>query len=319
MIKINSALISVFNKDGIDNLCIELHKNNINIISTGGTQKHIERLNIPVTPVESITDYPSILGGRVKTLHPKVFGSILSRSNKESDLEDEKKYNLSKIDLVVVDLYPFQKTVESTKDESEIIEKIDIGGVSLIRAAAKNFTDVVTISSKNQYNDVLTFLSKNKFETNLDFRKRLAFEAFSNIAVYDMEIEEFFGRSVGVYKELRYGENPHQSAIFKGDIDAIFDKLNGKELSYNNLLDVDSAVRLISEFDSPTFAILKHNNACGISSSSNVSTCYSKALEADPLSAFGGVLITNKMIDKDVAEKMNSLFLEPRRSRFCQQ
>ena len=165
-------------------------------------------------------------------------------------------------------------------------------------------------SSKNQYNDVLTFLSKNKFETNLDFRKRLAFEAFSNIAVYDMEIEEFFGRSVGVYKELRYGENPHQSAIFKGDIDAIFDKLNGKELSYNNLLDVDSAVRLISEFDSPTFAILKHNNACGISSSSNVSTCYSKALEADPLSAFGGILITNKMIDKDIAEKMNSLFFE---------
>ena len=310
MKKINSALISVFNKDGIDDLCIELHKNDINIISTGGTQKYIEGLNIPVTPVESLTDYPSILGGRVKTLHPKVFGSILSRSNKESDLEDEKKYNLSKIDLVVVDLYPFQKTVESTNDESEIIEKIDIGGVSLIRAAAKNFTDVVTISSKNQYNHVLTFLSKNKFETNLDFRKRLAFEAFSYISVYDMEIEEFFGRSVGVYKELRYGENPHQSAIFKGDIDEVFDKLNGKELSYNNLLDVDSAVRLISEFNSPTFAILKHNNACGISSSSDVSKCYSKAIEADPLSAFGGVLISNKMIDKDAAEKMNSLFFE---------
>ncbi len=310
MKKINSALISVFSKDGIDELCKELHRNGINIISTGGTQNHIEGLNIPVIPVESLTDYPSILGGRVKTLHPKVFGSILSRSNNKSDLVDEKTHNLSKIDLVVVDLYPFQNTVESTNDESEIIEKIDIGGVSLVRAAAKNFIDVVTISSKTQYKEVLEYLSQNKFETELKFRKKLAFQAFSNISTYDIEIEEFFGRSVGVYKELRYGENPHQSAIFKGDIDAIFDKLNGKELSYNNLLDVDSALRLISEFSSPTFAILKHNNACGISSSSDVSTSYTEALEADPLSAFGGVLITNKTIDKDTAEKMNSLFFE---------
>ena len=310
MKKINSALISVFSKDGIDDLCRELHKNNIKIISTGGTQKHIESLNIPVTSVESLTDYPSILGGRVKTLHPKVFGSILSRSNNQSDLVDEKKHELSKTDLVIVDLYPFQKTVELTDDESEVIEKIDIGGVSLIRAAAKNFSDVTIVSSKNQYKDCLDYLLKNKFKTDLSFRKNLAFEAFSNISRYDIQIEEFFGKSIDVYKELRYGENPHQSAVFNGNIEDIFEKLNGKELSYNNLLDVDAAVRLISEFNLTTFAILKHNNACGISSSTNVTTSYERAFEADPLSAFGGVLISNKKIDNNVAEKMNSLFFE---------
>ena len=310
MKKINSALISVFSKEGIDDLCKELHRNNVKIISTGGTQKHIESLDIPVTSVESLTDYPSILGGRVKTLHPKVFGSILSRSNNHSDLEDETKYELSKIDLVIVDLYPFQKTVEATDDESEIIEKIDIGGVSLIRAAAKNFSDVTILSSKNQYKECLDYLLKNKFETDLSFRKSLAFEAFSNISEYDIHIEEFFGKSAGVYKKLRYGENPHQSAVFNGDIDDIFEKLNGKELSYNNLLDIDAGIRLISEFSLTTFAILKHNNACGISSSSNVTTSYLNAFDADPLSAFGGVLIANKKIDGDAAEKMNSLFFE---------
>ena len=310
MKKINSALISVFSKEGIDDLCKELHRNKVKIISTGGTQKHIESLNIPVTSVESLTDYPSILGGRVKTLHPKVFGSILSRSNNQSDLVDEKEYDLSKIDLVIVDLYPFQKTVESTDDESDIIEKIDIGGVSLIRAAAKNFSDVTIISSKKQYKDFLDYLLKNEFKTDLNFRKGLAFEAFSVISEYDIHIQEFFGKSTGVYKKLRYGENPHQAAFFNGDIEDVFDKLNGKELSYNNLLDIDAGIRLISEFSLTTFAILKHNNACGISSSSNVTTSYLNAFEADPLSAFGGVLITNKKIDVNAAEKMNSLFFE---------
>ena len=211
---------------------------------------------------------------------------------------------------MIVDLYPFQKTVESTDDESEIIEKIDIGGVSLIRAAAKNFSDVTILSSKNQYKECLDYLLKNKFETDLNFRKSLAFEAFSNISEYDIHIEEFFGKSAGVYKKLRYGENPHQSAVFNGDIDDIFEKLNGKELSYNNLLDIDAGIRLISEFSLTTFAILKHNNACGISSSSNVTTSYLNAFDADPLSAFGGVLIANKKIDGDAAEKMNSLFFE---------
>lgn len=310
MKKINSALISVFSKEGIDELCKELYRNKIEIISTGGTQKHIENLNIPVTSVESLTDYPSILGGRVKTLHPKVFGSILSRSNNKSDLVDEKKHDLSKIDLVIVDLYPFQQTVELTDNESEIIEKIDIGGVSLIRAAAKNFSDVSIISSQNQYKDCLDYFIKNKFETDLNFRKRLAFEAFSNISEYDIHIEEFFGESTGVYKKLRYGENPHQSAVFNGDIGDIFEKLNGKELSYNNLLDVDASIRLISEFIHTTFAILKHNNACGISSTSSVITSYLNSFEADPLSAFGGILITNKKVDSNAANEMNSLFFE---------
>ena len=223
---------------------------------------------------------------------------------------DEKEYDLSKIDLVIVDLYPFQKTVESTDDESDIIEKIDIGGVSLIRAAAKNFSDVTIISSKKQYKDFLDYLLKNEFKTDLNFRKGLAFEAFSVISEYDIHIQEFFGKSTGVYKKLRYGENPHQAAFFNGDIEDVFDKLNGKELSYNNLLDIDAGIRLISEFSLTTFAILKHNNACGISSSSNVTTSYLNAFEADPLSAFGGVLITNKKIDVNAAEKMNSLFFE---------
>ena len=310
MEKIKSVLISVFNKDGIDELCKSLHLNNIQIISTGGTKSHIEKLNIPVTSVESLTDYPSILGGRVKTLHPKVFGAILSRTENKSDLDDINKYNISKVDMVIVDLYPFQKTVEQTKNKNEIIEKIDIGGVSLIRAAAKNFSDVVIVSSKSQYDETFTYLNENNFSSDLNFRKRLAFEAFSQVRKYDSEIEEYFGLSTDIYKKLRYGENPHQEGIFKGDINDIFDQLNGKELSYNNLLDVDSAVRLISEFSEPTFAILKHNNACGIASSSNASSSYSKAFDADPLSAFGGVLIYNSTIDQSAAEKINNLFFE---------
>ena len=310
MEKIKSVLISVFKKEGIDELCKRLYQNNIQIISTGGTKSHIEKLNIPVTSVESLTDYPSILGGRVKTLHPKVFGAILSRTENKSDLDDINKFNISKVDMVIVDLYPFKKTLEKTTNENEIIEKIDIGGVSLIRAAAKNFSDVLIVSSKLQYDETFTYLYKNNFSSDLNFRKRLAFEAFYQVRKYDLEIEEYFGLSTGIYKKLRYGENPHQEGIFKGDINDIFDQLNGKELSYNNLLDVDSAVKLISEFSEPTFAILKHNNACGIASSSNSSSSYSKAFDADPLSAFGGVLIYNSTIDQSAAEKINNLFFE---------
>lgn len=310
MEKIKSVLISVFNKKGIDELCSKLHQNNIEIISTGGTKSYIEKLNIPVTAVESLTDYPSILGGRVKTLHPKVFGAILSRKENASDLEDIKKYNISKVDMVIVDLYPFQETVDSGKNEEDIIEKIDIGGVSLIRAAAKNFSDVLIVSSKSQYKETLDYLLENNFSSDLNFRKRMAFDAFSEVSNYDSEIEEYFGLASNVYKKLRYGENPHQKGIFKGDINDVFDQLNGKELSYNNLLDIDSAVRLISEFEDPTFAILKHNNACGIASSSDAVSSYTKAFDADPLSAFGGVLIYNEIIDKEAAEKINKLFFE---------
>jgi len=310
MEKIKSVLISVFNKKGIDDLCSRLHQNNIEIISTGGTKSYIEKLNIPVTAVESLTDYPSILGGRVKTLHPKVFGAILSRKENVSDLEDINKYNISKVDMVIVDLYPFQETVELGKNEEDIIEKIDIGGVSLIRAAAKNFSDVVIVSSRSQYSKVLKYLLDNNFSSDINFRKRMAFDAFSEVSNYDSEIEEYFGLNTGVYKKLRYGENPHQKGIFKGDIKDVFNQINGKELSYNNLLDIDSALRLISEFEDPTFAILKHNNACGIASSKDAQNSYSKAFDADPLSAFGGVLIYNSVIDENAAQKINDLFFE---------
>tara|TARA_B100001057_G_scaffold382754_1_gene388848 strand:+ start:29250 stop:30740 length:1491 start_codon:yes stop_codon:yes gene_type:complete len=310
MEKIKSALISVFNKEGIDDLCTKLHQNNVQIISTGGTKKYIEKLDIPVTSVESFTDYPSILGGRVKTLHPKVFGAILSRKKNPSDIEDINKFNIPKIDLVIVDLYPFKETVESAKDEDDIIEKIDIGGVSLIRAAAKNFADKLIVSSRSQYSKVIDYLSENSFSSDLKFRKRMAFEAFHEVFNYDSDIEEYFGLNTNVYKKLRYGENPHQEGIFKGDIEDVFSQVNGKELSYNNLLDVDAAVRLISEFDEPTFAILKHNNACGIASSTDALASYSKAFDADPLSAFGGVLIYNGPLDKQTAKKINDLFFE---------
>ena len=280
MKKIKTALVSVFNKDGIDNLCKELYKNNITILSTGGTKSYIEEIDVPVLSVESITNYPSILGGRVKTLHPKLFGAILSRSENMKDNEDTLKYKLPKIDLLVVDLYPFSETRKNTSNEDEIIEKIDIGGVSLIRAGAKNFSDVVVISSKDQYSGVLKNLIKNNFSTSLALRKELAAEAFNIIKNYDTDINDFFGETTSKFRTLRYGENPHQSAVFKGDLEEIFDQLNGKELSYNNLLDIDSAIRLISEFKEITFGIIKHNNACGIASSSNVLSSYKLALEA---------------------------------------
>ena len=310
MKKIKTALVSVFNKDGIDNLCEELHKNNITILSTGGTKSYIEEIGVPVCSVESITDYPSILGGRVKTLHPKIFGAILSRSDNISDKEDNLKYKLPKIDLLIVDLYPFSETRKNTNKEDEIIEKIDIGGVSLIRAGAKNFSDVAVISSKDQYAGVLKNLIKNDFSTSLAFRKKLAAHAFNIIKNYDTDIDDFFGEATMKFKSLRYGENPHQSAVFKGDLNEIFDQLNGKELSYNNLLDIDSAIRLISEFKEITFGIIKHNNACGIASSGNVLSSYKLALEADPISAFGGVLVSNSIIDLESAKELNKLFFE---------
>ena len=310
MKKIKTALVSVFNKDGIHNLCEELHRNNISILSTGGTKSYIEEIGVPVNSVESITDYPSILGGRVKTLHPKIFGAILSRSENMRDKEDNLKYKLPKIDLLIVDLYPFSEIRKNTTNEDEIIEKIDIGGVSLIRAGAKNFSDVAVISSKDQYVRVLKNLIKNDFSTSLAFRKKLAARAFNIIKNYDTDIDDFFGEATMKFKSLRYGENPHQSAVFKGDLDEIFDQLNGKELSYNNLLDIDSAIRLISEFKEITFGIIKHNNACGIASSSNVLSSYKLALEADPISAFGGVLISNSSIDLESAKELNKLFFE---------
>ena len=310
MKKIKTALVSVFNKDGIGNLCKELYKNNITILSTGGTKSYIEEIDVPVLSVESITNYPSILGGRVKTLHPKLFGAILSRSENMKDNEDTLKYKLPKIDLLVVDLYPFSESRKNTSNEDEIIEKIDIGGVSLIRAGAKNFSDVVVISSKDQYSGVLKNLIKNNFSTSLALRKELAAEAFNIIKNYDTDINDFFRETTSKFRTLRYGENPHQSAVFKGDLEEIFDQLNGKELSYNNLLDIDSAIRLISEFKEITFGIIKHNNACGIASSSNVLSSYKLALEADPISAFGGVLISNTSINLECAEELNKLFFE---------
>ena len=309
MRKISAALISVFNKDGIDEIATKLHNQNIKIISTGGTKSFIENLGIPVTSVESITDYPSILGGRVKTLHPKIFGGILYR-DKQVDLDEVKKFSIPKIDLVIVDLYPFEDTVKSTNDESEIIEKIDIGGVSLIRAAAKNYNKTLVVSSKKNYKEVITYLEKNKYSTDITFRKNFALKAFNITSEYDSQIDEYFGLESGHYPVLRYGENPHQKAFFKGDLENVFQKLNGKNLSYNNLLDIDSAIKLISEFSIVTFAIIKHNNACGIASCSSVLTSYKKALESDPLSAFGGVLITNHKVDVDSASEMNNLFFE---------
>ena len=309
MRKISSALISVFNKDGIEEIATKLHNQNIKIISTGGTKSFIENLGIQVTSVESITDYPSILGGRVKTLHPKIFGGILYR-DKKVDLDEVKKFSIPKIDLVIVDLYPFEDTVKSTNDESEIIEKIDIGGVSLIRAAAKNYNKTLVVSSKKNYREVITYLEKNKYSTDISFRKNFALKAFNITSEYDSQIDEYFGLESGHYPVLRYGENPHQKAFFKGDLDNVFKKLNGKNLSYNNLLDIDSAIKLISEFSSVTFAIIKHNNACGIASCSSVVTSYKKALESDPLSAFGGVLITNHKVDVNSASEMNNLFFE---------
>lgn len=318
--KINSALISVFDKSGLAPIIEELHKNGVTLYSTGGTQQFIEEMNIPVNRVEDLTSYPSILGGRVKTLHPKVFGGILNRRDLDEDQAQIAEYDIPEIDLVIVDLYPFEATVASGASHEAIIEKIDIGGISLIRAAAKNYKDVVIIPSQVQYAEFLGMITAQNGETTLDQRISFAKDAFNVSSHYDSMIFNYFnGEDTGVFKQsiqqsqvLRYGENPHQKGIFYGDMDAIFEKLNGKELSYNNLLDVDAAVNLMEEFkkDDPTFAILKHNNACGIATRETIRKAYIDALAGDPVSAFGGILIANRVIDKETAEEINDLFCE---------
>ena len=317
--KIKNALISVFNKDGLAPIVIKLHQLGVKIYSTGGTQKFIEELSIPVIPVEDLTSYPSILGGRVKTLHPKIFGGILNRRALVEDQKQIKAYEIPEIDLVIVDLYPFEATVAAGASHHDIIEKIDIGGISLIRAAAKNYNDVAIIPSVDLYQSFLEIL-ESKDGTSLDDRKEFAAEAFNISSHYDTKIYGYFApeqtnnfkESVTIANSLRYGENPHQKGIFYGDLDGIFDKLHGKELSYNNLLDVDAAVNYIEEFknEAPTFAILKHNNACGLATRATLVEAYEAALAGDPVSAFGGILIANKVIDKKTAEKINKLFCE---------
>ena len=316
---IQSALISVFNKEGLEPIVRKLHELGVTIYSTGGTQTFIEGLGLSCIAVESVTDYPSILGGRVKTLHPKVFGGILARRSLDSDMQQVMEYKIPLLDLVIVDLYPFEETVASTDDEKAIIEKIDIGGVSLIRAAGKNFADVCIVASTHQYVQLFDLLNEKKGTTSLDDRKTMASMAFAECAHYDVAIAAYFKGhtshnnfqlSHGNKLSLRYGENPHQKAEFYGHIDRLFDKLNGKELSYNNLVDIDAAIQIIAEFDQPVFAIIKHTNVCGIAIGDNVTTAWDKALAGDTESAFGGVLITNQPIDIDVATKINELFFE---------
>ncbi|MBN2664269.1 MAG: bifunctional phosphoribosylaminoimidazolecarboxamide formyltransferase/IMP cyclohydrolase [Bacteroidales bacterium] len=315
---IKTALISVFDKDGIDVIVRELDKNNVKILSTGGTKTFIETLGVKVTAVEELTGYPSILGGRVKTLHPIVFGGILGRRNNNNDIEQIKEMNIPEIDLVIVDLYPFEKTVASSDKEAEIIEKIDIGGISLIRAAAKNYQDVVIVPSKDYYADILKLITENNAKTSLNDRKFFAKAAFNVSSYYDTVIYSYFSDddmeslkfSSNNGMELRYGENPHQKGKFFGDFNKLFDQLHGKQISYNNLLDISSAVDLISEFDELTVAILKHTNACGLSSRSTLLQAWTDALAGDPLSAFGGIIITNTKVDLETAKSINKIFYE---------
>jgi phosphoribosylaminoimidazolecarboxamide formyltransferase/IMP cyclohydrolase len=316
---IQSALISVFSKDGLEPIVRKLHEQNVTIYSTGGTEDFIKNLEIPVVAVEDITSYPSILGGRVKTLHPKIFGGILNRQDNATDVQQMEEFQIPQIDLVIVDLYPFEKTVASGASEADIIEKIDIGGISLIRAAAKNFKDTVIVASVEEYGFLLQLISEQNGATTLENRRLLATKAFHVSSHYDTAIFKYFNTDESIYKEsiangqiLRYGENPHQKGYFFGNFEAMFKKVHGKELSYNNLLDVDAAVNLISEFknETPTFAILKHNNACGLATRSIMKEAYLTALACDPTSAFGGVLIANGNIDLETATEINHLFCE---------
>ncbi|WP_418509204.1 bifunctional phosphoribosylaminoimidazolecarboxamide formyltransferase/IMP cyclohydrolase [Corallibacter sp.] len=318
---IKSALISVFSKDGLEPIVKQLDAQGVTIYSTGGTEKFIKDLGINVVPVEDVTSYPSILGGRVKTLHPKVFGGILNRQNNESDVAELAEYQIPQIDLVIVDLYPFEKTVASGASNQDIIEKIDIGGISLIRAAAKNYADVVCVASVNDYAEFLELLKSKNGDTSEADRKLFAAKAFNVSSHYDSAIFNYFNSNHDIAslkisetsgKVLRYGENPHQKGFFFGDFEAMFTKLHGKELSYNNLLDVDAAVTLMNEFkgEAPTFAILKHNNACGLAQRETLHQAYVDALAGDPVSAFGGILISNTEIDKATAEEIHGLFCE---------
>ena len=316
---IQSALISVFSKEGLEPIVQKLHEQNVILYSTGGTEDFIKNLGIPVVPVEDVTSYPSILGGRVKTLHPKVFGGILNRQDHEGDVQQMVEFNIPQIDLVIVDLYPFEKTVASGASEADIIEKIDIGGISLIRAAAKNFKDTVIVASVNEYASLLDIISSQNGATTLEQRKLFATKAFHVSSHYDAAIfnyfnedETYFKASISEGQILRYGENPHQKGFFFGEFDKMFSKLHGKELSYNNLLDVDAAVNLILEFknNAPTFSILKHNNACGLATRNTMKEAYVAALAGDPTSAFGGVLIANGKIDGATAKEISNLFCE---------
>ena len=318
---ISSALISVFSKNGLEPIVKKLKDQGVTIYSTGGTQKFINDLGIEVVAVEAVTDYPSILGGRVKTLHPKVFGGILNRQDNDSDFREMESFNIPQIDLVIVDLYPFEKTVASGASHQDIIEKIDIGGISLIRAAAKNFKDVMCVSSVDDYSEFLELLSENNGAITYEDRQRFAAKSFNVSSHYDSAIFNYFNRDNALTTlklsetngtVLRYGENPHQKGYFFGDFEAMFEKLHGKALSYNNLLDIDAAVNLMNEFigEAPTFAVLKHNNACGIAQRSNLHQAYVDALAGDPVSAFGGVLISNSEIDISTAEEIHKLFCE---------
>lgn len=318
--KISTALISVFHKDGLDRILSLLHANGVKFLSTGGTRQFIESLGYECDAVEDLTSYPSILGGRVKTLHPKVFGGILGRRDLDSDLDQMRQYEIPEIDLVIVDLYPFEQTVASGASHADIIEKIDIGGISLIRAAAKNYAHVAIVASKAQYEPFAEMLERhNDAATTLDERLWLAKEAFAVSSGYDSHIFNYFDANEGPSalrlaldhkKELRYGENPHQQGTFFGDFDKIFTQLHGKEISYNNLLDIDAAVSLMAEFTDPTFAVLKHNNACGLATRSTILEAWKDALAGDPVSAFGGVLIANRAIDAATAEEINKIFFE---------
>lgn len=315
--KIESALISVFYKDGLDKIVKLLHQNDVKIYSTGGTQSFIEEMGIPVIAVEDLTSYPSIFGGRVKTLHPKVFGGILHRRDNEDDVKTAIELEIPAIDLVIVDLYPFEETVASGASEDDIIEKIDIGGIALIRGAAKNFQDVLIVSSRTQYNDVFEILSAKNCGTDFEDRKKYAKLAFGTSSHYDSAIHAYFAgiEDGGNFRAsqqtpLRYGENPHQSASFYGNLDEMFIQLHGKELSYNNLMDVDACVRLIEEFDDLTYVIVKHNNACGVATSTTSHQAYLNALSCDPVSAFGGVIITNGNVDLAAAQELHKLFFE---------
>lgn len=317
--RITSALISVYHKDGLDEIILKLHSEGVKLISTGGTQRFIESLGVPCRPVEELTGYPSILGGRVKTLHPGVFGGILCRRDVEEDMVQIVNYDIPKIDLVIVDLYPFAETVESGATKAEIIEKIDIGGISLIRAGAKNYKDVVIVASKSQYLPLMDILANKGAETTLEERLWFAKEAFAVSSGYDCSIYNYFGDNSDVdhfrlavdeKKSLRYGENPHQQGYYYGDLDQLFDQVHGKEISYNNLLDISAAIDLIDEFEEVTFAILKHNNACGIASRPILNDAWKAAFAGDPVSAFGGVLVTNAVVDKVTAQSINELFFE---------
>jgi phosphoribosylaminoimidazolecarboxamide formyltransferase/IMP cyclohydrolase len=318
--KITRALISVFYKDNLDTLVHQLGKQGVEFVSTGGTQEFIEKLGYKVTPVETLTGYPSIFGGRVKTLHPAVFGGILYRRDDAGDVKQAAEYKIAPIDLVIVDLYPFEETVAKGGNEDDIIEKIDIGGISLIRGAAKNFNDVLIVASRNQYGELSELLDAKKGSSDLSDRKKFAARAFDVTSHYDAAIFNYFNqefkfpsfkKSLQQGRTLRYGENPHQQGTYFGDFDGLFEQLNGKELSYNNLVDVDAAVNLVKEFENETaFVIIKHTNACGVATAATVKDAYLKAFQADTTSAFGGVLATNKTIDLAAAEEISKLFFE---------